>query len=564
MTSVDPSTLGWVKTEIDNTLKQARLALESFAENTADNTRLRFFITHLHQVVGTLQMVELDGAALLAREVESLADAVLAGKAPAEDSVFEVLTRAILSLSEYLEQMLAGRPDVPLRLISLLNELRGAHDAEPYSEISLFSPDLSVYPPHDRDRKEEVSEEEYAALTGKLRGLYQASLLKWLRDVNDKAAMGQLAEVLDRLESLARFGSVAQLWWVARALVAAVQHGALEPTVAVRKLFGQVDQQLRKLVVDGEAALIREPADDLVKTILYYVGQSESSDPLVDAIQHDFGLAALLPKETAELSAPLGGLPSQEAIRSVTDALGGEIEVAQEMLSAYFDPEQPEAEDLDDLVDLLHRMSNTLETLGVPPLQQLVIELEETCKAVMDDKIADLDGASLQMAGSLLLIENSARELDKQGADWQRQIDNTIATLRELRGIRAEPVETTTVEGIEISEAALTEPEFMQLLGVVAGEIRVNLKRVEEALETFASDPARVGALQPIPTHLNQIQGAIQILGQERAAELISITNHFVQDIMNHRLVADDTVLDALAVAVGTVEAYIEGLEHRR
>ena len=70
---VDPSTLGWVKSEIDETLKQARLALEGFVENPADRSRLRFCITHLHQVVGTLLMVELDGAAFMAREVEALA-----------------------------------------------------------------------------------------------------------------------------------------------------------------------------------------------------------------------------------------------------------------------------------------------------------------------------------------------------------------------------------------------------------------------------------------------------------------------------------------------------------
>ena len=75
---VDLATLGWVRNEIDETLKQARLALESFLESPSDDTRLRFCITHLHQVVGTLLMVELDGAARLAKEAESLAEAMLA------------------------------------------------------------------------------------------------------------------------------------------------------------------------------------------------------------------------------------------------------------------------------------------------------------------------------------------------------------------------------------------------------------------------------------------------------------------------------------------------------
>ena len=54
--------LEWVKGEIAETLKQARQALEAFVENPQDSTRLRFCQTYVHQVLGTLQMVELDRA----------------------------------------------------------------------------------------------------------------------------------------------------------------------------------------------------------------------------------------------------------------------------------------------------------------------------------------------------------------------------------------------------------------------------------------------------------------------------------------------------------------------
>jgi len=144
---IDLSTLGWVKTEIDETLKQARLALESFAENPSDKTRLRFCATHLHQVVGTLLMVELDGAAMLARETEALAEAVINDKAVPDSKVFDVLTRGILTLPDYLSRLQYGQLDVPLKHITLINELRAAHNAPPISELELFSPDLSVRPP---------------------------------------------------------------------------------------------------------------------------------------------------------------------------------------------------------------------------------------------------------------------------------------------------------------------------------------------------------------------------------------------------------------------------------
>ncbi|MCK7576662.1 MAG: Hpt domain-containing protein [Chromatiales bacterium] len=126
LSKVDPSTLGWVKTEIDETLKQARLALEAYAENTADDSRLRFCATYLHQVLGTLQMVELDGAAMLARETEALANAILNGQVAPGPAAIDTLIRGILTLPDYLARLQVGQPDSPLRIFSLLNEVRTA------------------------------------------------------------------------------------------------------------------------------------------------------------------------------------------------------------------------------------------------------------------------------------------------------------------------------------------------------------------------------------------------------------------------------------------------------
>jgi len=57
----DSLSLQWVRGEIQETLKQSQQALEAFAENREDHSRLRFCLNHLHQVHGTLKMVELEG-----------------------------------------------------------------------------------------------------------------------------------------------------------------------------------------------------------------------------------------------------------------------------------------------------------------------------------------------------------------------------------------------------------------------------------------------------------------------------------------------------------------------
>ena len=55
--SIDFTTLTWVKPELDETLKQARNALQGYVEEGENPAELRTCADLLHQVQGTLRMV---------------------------------------------------------------------------------------------------------------------------------------------------------------------------------------------------------------------------------------------------------------------------------------------------------------------------------------------------------------------------------------------------------------------------------------------------------------------------------------------------------------------------
>jgi len=71
--AIDYTTLGWVKPELDETLRQARIEIEDFAADPTDTSRMRFCAGYLHQVQGTLRMVELYAPAMVAEEMEQVA-----------------------------------------------------------------------------------------------------------------------------------------------------------------------------------------------------------------------------------------------------------------------------------------------------------------------------------------------------------------------------------------------------------------------------------------------------------------------------------------------------------
>ncbi|HJW80982.1 MAG TPA: Hpt domain-containing protein [Acidiferrobacterales bacterium] len=553
LSKIDPSTLGWVKAEIDETLKQARLALEAYTENTADESKLRFCATYLHQVLGTLQMVELDGAALLARETEALAESVLSGKLAPDAAVIETLIRGILTLPDYLARLQFGQPDAPLRFLPLLNELRALRGAEPLNQLDLFQPDLDVRAPQIENAAPRLTEGDYAVATRSLRPAFQAILLNWLRDTGNRRHLDELSSLIERLQQQAPQSLIEQLFWVSRGYLDALASGAVAINNDRKRLLARLEQQLKKIAIGSDRSLLRNTSEALVKSMLFEVGQAHSATRHAAEVRRAFALDALLPVGEEDF-----GVPTPEAMQSVAEALSKEIEQAQDLLSTYFENGDPAT--LEPLITLLHRMSAALEMLNVEVLKALVDEIAGLCQQLQRGELERSESLSLPMAGALLLLESSTRDIKTPGLSWKKHVDETIAGLRQLRA--GEPGGDTA--GIEISDATLSDSEFKQLVAAVGGEIRINLGKIEEALETFAAAPDQTGLLDAVPQSLNQIQGALQILGQDRAADLVVNANRHVQNMRDGRMAADNAILDALAVAVGTVGAYIEGLERDR
>ena len=73
--SQDFVALDWIKTEISQTLEIAQHALE--AASQGDASSMRSCLTALHQVHGTLRMVEIEGPMLISAEMERVAQALM-------------------------------------------------------------------------------------------------------------------------------------------------------------------------------------------------------------------------------------------------------------------------------------------------------------------------------------------------------------------------------------------------------------------------------------------------------------------------------------------------------
>ena len=189
MTAVTPFDVGplnWVKNEIDLALARADQALQQFSAG-GELTQLKFCRTHLHQVQGALTIVGLDGVTQFAEALESLLEAL--AQRSADAAAVALARRALATIGHYLDDLVSGQPNQPLRLLTIYREVQAARGLPAAAASDLFFPDLSVRPPRRQNAAKAMTRSHLARVLRHQRSCFQRGLLGWLRAPQDHSAV---------------------------------------------------------------------------------------------------------------------------------------------------------------------------------------------------------------------------------------------------------------------------------------------------------------------------------------------------------------------------------------
>ncbi|MDQ8037681.1 MAG: Hpt domain-containing protein, partial [Pedobacter sp.] len=521
--------LDWVKGEIEETLKQSRQALEAFVENPEDSAQMRFCLAYLHQVFGTLQMVEFYGAALLAEEMEKLCLALINGQVARVGDGQEVLMRAILQLPPYLDRVKASRRDLPVVLLPLLNDLRAVRGESLLSETALFSPDLTA---GERAPIQIAPAVTDAVLLKKIRQAYQLALLGVIRNDKVPENLTQMAQVFARLEKLAGASPVRELWLVGAALVEGLQEKSIETGTSVKMLLGHIDRQLRSA---GEEGAQRAPTE-LLKNLLYYVAKSPGNTARLRSVKDLYRLDDALPGDAlvSEERARMSG-PDREAMKSVVDALCEELARVKDALDLFVrksDGEKNIAE-LSAQVPTLKQVADTVAVLGLGQPRRILQEQIETIDSMTASGGLPEDGRLLDIAGALLYVEAT------------------------LMGMVAEkPIgQPGANPGAEFS----AQDQLSDAQSAVLRESRGALEKAKDAVIEYIASQWNPTHLESIPELIDTVRGSLSILTLKRPAEILAGASRYVSERLlagQHR--PDWQEMDTLADVITSVEYYLE------
>ena len=542
---LDFTTLNWVKQELDETLKQARQALEAYVEDPADSSLMRFCATYLHQVQGTLRMVELYGAAMVVEEMERVAHSLLDGQVRQKDETYAVLMRGIVQLPDYLERLQSGHKDIPIVLLPLLNDLRACRGEKLLSESVLFSPDLGAPLPRSAagpDRP--VPELELKALSTRLRTNFQAGLLHWFRNVEPQRAITGLQGTLDRLRAISTQEEARRLWWVAAGVLDAIQSGAIEASPALKVLYGRIDREIKRLADAGEQSFRVDPPRELTKNLLYYVAHARSEGERVGEIRRTYRLDALLPSEQ-ELEHAKGSLSGKNRalLDTVSAAIKEDLMRVKDALDLHLRTQDAHPTDLSTQTEVLDRVADTLGMLGLGVPRRVVQEQRQALADIAAGTRKADEGALLDVAGALLYVEAS--------------LDENIQT---LGGVEAE--EPPPAGGSEIE---LPQAEVRRILEALMKEASVNLHQAKQDIVAFVESPWDHAKVGQIPRLIEEIAGAMRMLALEEPAQLLDALSRFVDvELIRLRRVPTTEQMDRLADTLASIEYYLEAARDQR
>ncbi|WP_312944741.1 ferrous iron transporter B [Stutzerimonas kunmingensis] len=525
------TSLGLVRDELFATMEEAEQSLEHFIIDRNNGGLLQQAVENLKQVRGTLNLIELTGAELLAQEILQLATDIPVGAGEDRDVQLAALSNALYVLRRYLESVDASRQEIPELLLPAINALRQACAQPPLPESFFFSVRLD----HARPALDVPVRSGAApvAEARRLRQMYQVGLLGFIREENLPASLKLMGRALTRLDHLFVESPGGRLCWIGSAAVESQLDGQLLPRKSRKQLFSRLDRELKQVI--GNPAY--EAPRSLLKELLYVVALADTHGPIASQVRQVFSLGPLpftdhlLEDESQRLAGP-----GQAVMRSLSSAIREELASLKDLLD-LIERGTAQAEAYSNLHNLLGKMAKTLGMVGL-----------SSAASTLQAQLGDVSGWSLEHAPEPHVIQRLA--------DAVLYVESMVASLE--RGDRRDTKPQVARPGMEAE--AFANHQLTEACIVVIDEATAGLALAKRAITAYLESNGEKLHLANVPFSLQAVRGGLRFLEQERAADLIGACADFIQKhMLESNQMPPEQLLETLADALTSLEYYLEG-----
>ena len=530
----DTGPLNWVRGDIDAALQAALGRLQAYSTDADLTNALRLARDDAHQAAGALRMVGLEGAATLAGAIESCLIDVNENRLPANDEMMRALRNALEGLQRWIKDLSDGRGSGELALFPLYKRLRELQGAERIFEGELFFPDLQLRVA-GKSNGGGLSQEALATEVKTARGLFQRGLLAFLRNVEAEQGLQRMRDALAAIERVAPSQASQTFWWACVGFIDSLIAHGVEADFHVKQLLARVDLQMRRLM-EGSPQV----AERLLRDALFFVAKSQTLDGRAAEVRESLGLDRYLPGR---------GLLDPEALarmRPLLDAMRAGLKAARDNWHAYVEGQPEQLVQFQGQLARMQPQAQAFENSGLPALLN---ELAAVATAAGQREGEVREQMNLEVASTLLFIQNAADHEDVLHGDFAARAAGQQARLNALLEGREMPAQVMV-------DANQREAE-RDMLVQMAQEVSLNLKQMEEALDTFFRDEDERTALADLPGLAQQAQGALTMLELPDAANLLAAATATVQPFASEGF-PDGETRQRLADAFSSLGIYVE------
>ncbi|HMW56584.1 MAG TPA: Hpt domain-containing protein [Accumulibacter sp.] len=544
-TDFDIGPLTWVKSEIDLALERGDAALQQFTASAADGnggdlTQIRFCRTHLHQVQGALTIIGLDGVTQFAEALESLLGAFELQERPATPTAVKLVQGALAALRHYLDDLISGQPNQPLRLLPLYREVQSARGLERVFPTDLFFPDLSVPPPLTSPAPK-LRRVEFEHRLHQQRAHFQHGLLSWLRAPLDAQGIDEMRNAVKRIAALQKTASARAFWWVATAFLTALGEQTLPADADARQLCSRIDLQTRRLLEGSNNV-----AERLMRDALYLVGKANSDNLLVRRVQDTYQLAALMPGVAS---------PAPVAVESVRRRLREAIAATEEAWSRFCAGTMQ-------VLPLFRTHTSTLltlvEELDHSDYRRLVQAIADVAGLLTQYPSRHTEALAMETATAILLAQNAQENIQYLDSSFAHQVNVMVDR---IQGCIAGTPPRPESELPSLDEMSRLAQEKM-VVGQVAREITSNLAQIEQVLDGFFRDAEKRADLNGLETPLRQVIGALTMMRHDDAVAVLRQCAKDIATFSEADYVPQVADFENVAEQLSLVGFFVDAMQH--
>ncbi len=533
-----------VKSEIEQTIKQAEASLERFQENRESGEDLQNCVDYLNQLRGIFLLVELRGGTLLCQEAVSLANDVPVGANDDKNILLTTLNGALFILRRYVEYYHQQRADHPELLLPVINELREARREKPYPESCFFDLDVKERPDFCVGlalQPLDGGENEYEILARRMRLTFQVALLGVLREKNEVVSKKLIARSARGFARLCQGAPMGQMWCLLATVADTMLDRAMGFSKARKRLLMRIEKYARELVYVGKVATAKDAPDSLIRDLVYLLYSSGSGNPEVTRVLAAWQLApsdfpdSLLDAHSRRLYGP-----GTDVLKSLSEALQEELNQLKDKLDIIERGIEPDLAELVSIAESLERLANTLVMLDLNRLAGVAREEAGKLRQWQEENRLPEEEELYRLADSVLGVENAVMQIVSRGI-------------------------TSETDALATSERKAEESVYLkEAIWVVAEEARSALTLAKRAITAFIESDYDKLHLANLPGTLRSIWGGLVMVNDPQAADVIARVAASIQErLLEAREAPVSQVLEALADALTSLEYYIESIGRR-